>query len=212
MLKKACKTVVILVAVALLAGTDSFALAKKPSNKPVELKLALEHLWADHIFMIRAFVISTRDGKLEAAGAADEKIVKNAGEIAGSIAPVYGTDASNKLSDLLAVHYGAIKDYMNASFSNDGDAKRLALDKLNANADGIADFLSSANPFLPRSTLLALLQAHVGHHVAQIDAVNAGDLASELGIWKDMERNIYVIADALADAIVKQFPDKFEAA
>lgn len=212
MLKKTCKAVLILVAAVVLAGTDSFAMAKKPGNKPVELKLALEHLWADRIFMIRAFVISTKDGKLEAAVAADEKVIKNARGIADSIAAVYGTDASNKFFDLLAGHYGAIKDYMTASFSNDGDAKKLALDKLDTNAGAITDFLGSANPYLPKGTVSALVMANVGHHVAQIDAVNAGNFASELGIWQDMERNIYLIADVLADAIARQFPDKFEAA
>ncbi len=75
--------------------------------------------------------------------------------------------------------------------------------------DELAAFLNSANPNWPKQTLMGLLMAHGAYHIAQIDQVNMKDLASEAKTWDEMKKHIYVIADALADGIVKQFPKKF---
>ena len=37
----------------------------------------------------------------------------------------------------------------------------------------------------------------------------AGDWSKEADVWKSMVDNVTTIADALADGIVKQFPDRF---
>jgi hypothetical protein len=122
--------------------------------------------------------------------------------------PYYGKDAGDMLFTLLAGHDGAVKEYMTAAFANNKDAKTAAIDKMNKNADEIATFLSSANPNWPKPTLLAALSAHGGHHVAQIDAINGKVFATEAKVWNDMKMHIYVIADVLADGIVKQFGTK----
>lgn len=70
-------------------------------------------------------------------------------------------------------------------------------------------FLSSANPNWPKQTLVGLLMVHGAHHIAQIDQVNIKDFSAEAKTWDNMKKHIYVIADALADGIVKQFPKKF---
>jgi hypothetical protein len=135
--------------------------------------------------------------------------VENAKSIAGSITPYYGKEAADKLFGLLAGHYGAIKEYMNAEFGSNAQAKEAAVDKLKKNAGEIAVFLSSANPNWPKETLSAALLAHGGHHISQINAINTKDYGSEAQTWKAMTGHIYVIADVLASGIVKQFPKKF---
>ena len=72
----------------------------------------------------------------------------------------------------------------------------------------IATFLSGANPNLPKDVLLGLLTTHVGHHAAQVDEIMKGDMQSEAATWKAMQGHMNVIADALADGIAKQFPNK----
>jgi len=72
------------------------------------------------------------------------------------------------------------------------------------NGDEIAAFLNGANPKnWPKETILSALVAHVGHHMAQINQFNTGDYAGEANTWEAMIKHIYVIADVLADGIVK---------
>ncbi len=206
---------VMLLAIMLLVPGYSFAKAKKPaaapkvSAKAVDLRLALRDLWTDHIFWVRNVVVMTKLGDAAAAKVAEENAVQNAKNIANSIAPFYGKDASEKLFGLLAGHYGGIKDYMAAAFAGNKEGKDAAVGKLKKNGEEIATFLNSANPNWPKDAVLAALVAHVGHHVAQIEALAAKDYAADAQTWEAMKKQVYGIADVLADGIVKQFPVKF---
>ncbi len=44
--------------------------------------------------------------------------------------------------------------------------------------------------------------------MAQIDALAEKNYTSEAKVWDDMKNHMYVIADALAGGLAKQFPDK----
>ena len=69
-------------------------------------------------------------------------------------------------------------------------------------------FLSGANPNLPEDAVRGLLVAHGAHHAAQIAQVMRGDLAGEKTTWTAMQAHMDTIADAMAAALAKQFPDK----
>jgi hypothetical protein len=189
------------------------ALAKTTSQtrsvKAVQLEETLRGLWVDHIFWVRSVVLSSKYGDPEAAKVAEKSAVNNARAIADSIIPFYGKAAGDKLFELLAGHYGAVKSYMSAAFANDKAGMDAARNSLRANADAIAVFLSSANPNWPRDTLESLLMTHGAHHLEQIDAIGRKDFASEAVNWASMKEHMYMIADALGAGIVKQFPKKF---
>jgi len=179
------------------------------SMKAIELQETLRDLWTDHIFWVRSVVLSTKYGDAEAAKVAETNTVQNAKAIADSIVPFYGKEAGEKLFELLAGHYGAVKSYMTAAYAKDSARMDEARKQLKANAESIAAFLSFANPNWPRDTLNALLLAHGAHHLQQIDAIGRKDFAAEAEIWGMMKHHMYMIADALAAGIVKQFPKKF---
>jgi len=204
--------IVALAALVFILPPSSLAAEKqgmgKMSLNRTELSKALRDLWVGHIFWVRNVVLMTKFGDVAAAKVAEDQVVQDAKDIANSIVPFYGKDAGDKLFTLLAGHYGAVKEYMTADFADNKDAKTVAIDKLNKNADEIATFLSSANPNWPKSTILPALLAHGGHHVAQINAIHQKDFAAEAKVWNEMKMHIYVIADVLANGIVKQFGPK----
>ena len=213
MLRQIVKTAVLISAVLLMAASPSLAhdkqMAAQESVKSVELREALRDLWIGHVFWVRNVALTTRLGDVGAAKVAEENVVKNARAIADAIIPVYGKPAADTLFGLLAGHYGAVKGYMTAAYAADKAGKDAAVDKIKSNATEIAVFLSSANPNLPRETLVSLLFAHGGHHIAQINAFAAKDYAAEAQVWSAMNEHMLMIADALGKGIVKQFPKKF---
>jgi hypothetical protein len=213
MLRHIAKKLVLISAMLLMAATPSLAhekhMAMQESAKAVELREALRDLWVGHVFWVRNVALATRMDDAAAATVAEENVVKNARAIADAIGPLYGKPAADKLFGLLAGHYGAVKAYMTASYAADKAGKEAAVDKIKANATEIAGFLSSANPNWPKETLVSLLFAHGGHHMAQIDALAAKDYAAEARIWSAMNEHMLMIADALGKGIVKQFPTKF---
>ncbi|MHC8294682.1 hypothetical protein [Pseudomonas sp. LB3P58] len=182
------------------ASADSAALTTR---------LALRDLWVEHIFWIRNYAVANQAANKQQAKVAADQVVDNATKIANSIAPLYGQPAADQLLKLLAGHWGAVKHYSDATVAKDTKGKQAAVTDLTSNAKAIAAFLAKANPNLPENTLVAMLSAHGGHHVAQVDELAAHDYAGEARTWQMMRTHIVSLADALTAALVKQFPDKF---
>lgn len=193
-------------------GGAHIAIAAAAVANPAKVdgtKAALRDLWIGHVFWIRNVAVAAFAGDAAARAVAETQVVANAQAIAASIEPFYGAAAKKKLFGLLASHYGAVKAYLDASLDKNEKRKSEATSKLLDNAGEIATFLSGANPHLPKDTLEELLQAHGGHHIAQIQQLQAKDHAGEAKTWAEMSKHMYVIADALGDALAKQFPAKF---
>lgn len=185
--------------------------AAMDGDKLHALDSALRDLWIGHVFWVRNVVTARLAGDANAESTAEQQVVANAKAIAGAFEPYYGAAAKEKLFGLLAGHYGAVKDYLGASVAKDTSGQSAATDKLLANAKEIAGFLHAANPNLPFDAVEGLLQAHGGHHIAQIQELQRKDFAAEAKTWGDMTQHMYAIADALGAAVAKQFPDKFAA-
>ncbi|HXV81083.1 MAG TPA: hypothetical protein VEG60_14490 [Candidatus Binatia bacterium] len=188
------------------------AAASADQAKVATTKAALRDLWIGHVFWVRNVVVAGLAGDQSAQSVAEKQVVANAQAIAASIEPFYGAAAKEKLFALLTNHYGAIKAYLDSSIAKNGDKQAEATAKLISNAGEIAGFLSTANPHLAKDAVEGLLQAHGGHHIVQIQELQDKDYAREAQTWSDMSQHMYVISDAIADALAKQFPAKFHRA
>ncbi len=185
-------------------------IAQAPAAAKVsEAAAAQRDLWVGHIFWVRNVVTDTLAGNKQAAAASEKEVVANAKAIAASIEPFYGKSASEKLFGLLAGHYGAVKQHLEATAAGSQAKQDAAVKSLTGNATEIAKFLSGANPNLPFNTLNGLLLAHGGHHIQQNQQLKGKQYAQEAQTWEAMKNHMYGIADALAGAIAKQFPAKF---
>ena len=179
------------------------------TQKTLQTAALLRELWLGHIFWVRNVSIAAIDANDSAAKAAEQQAVANAKAIAASIEPFYGTAAEESFFKLLAGHYGAVKAYLVATVAADAAAQAKATQTLTSNAEDIAIFLSKANPYLPKDTLQGLLLAHGGHHIQQIQQLKTREYEAEAQTWEEMKNHVYQIADATADALAKQFAEKF---
>ncbi len=195
-------------------GHDHAASSAAPSSATISVKQAatravMRDLWVEHVFWIRNYVTASAAADQGRKKVATDQVIANATAISGAIASYYGKPAGDQMLTLLAGHWGAVKDYSDATFSHNAKGQQEAASNLLGNAKAIAAFLSKANPNLPEATLVGLLSAHGAHHIAQIQQISTGDYAGEAKTWGAMRTHMFVIADALADAIAKQFPAKF---
>lgn len=204
----------LLFAASVLLAPHAHAMGVRPdmnSTKAVNLNLALRDLWLAHIFWARNFVMASKldspDG--EPARATDSRAIQNAKEIAGLLETYFGHETADRLFKLLASNYGGIKEYMNAAHNGRADEKDRARALLKKNAAEMAEFLGSTIRQIQHDQALKLLTAHGEFQIAQIDALSNNDFISEANIWDGLKGNTYSISDAVAEAIVKQFPEKF---
>jgi hypothetical protein len=219
MMKRPVPTILASSILALLLGAavpvsahqaDQHAAAATLSGKVDQTDAALRDLWIGHVFWVRNVVAETLAGNTAAATAAEKEVVANARQIGSSIEPFYGKAAADKLFDLLAGHYGAVKQYLEATVANSQPKQEAAQKALTANAGEIATFLSGANPNLPLEALRGMLLAHGGHHIQQIQQLHNKQYVQEAQTWSAMKNHMYAIADALTGALAKQFPAKFQ--
>ena len=124
---------------------------------------------------------------------ADKRVVANAQLIAMTIESFYGIAAQGHLFKLLKGHYGAVLAYLAAITKEDASAQAAAIQSLAVNAI----FLNS------------LLLVQGGHHVQQIQQLQEQKYDSEAKTWEEMKDHVYQIADVTADALRKQFDEKF---
>jgi hypothetical protein len=195
-----------------LVGYENESRAGEKTNpvRVAEMQKTLRDLWLGHIFMIQHVVLINAMNDPAARDAADKQVLANAKQIADTFIPFYGEARSKNLFALLAGHYASVKEYSEATIAENSGKQDAALARLSSNADDIDTFFNGVNPHhLPKGTVRGLIEAHGAHHVLQINQYKKKEYAKLEETWPMMRQHVYVIADTLATALAKQFPDKF---
>lgn len=174
-----------------------------------DLQAVLRDEWSRHLFWIRNVVLDNAKNDQRSRNFAEKAVATNTRDMAKTFAPFYGDAVSERFRALLTKHYGVIKAYSEATVAGNKRRQEAAMAEFASNTDEIAAFFSGINPHLPKDTVRSLFATKVDYHVAQINKLQDKDYAGEEEMWPMIEHHIYVIADTLTTALVKQFPTKF---
>lgn len=179
-------------------------------SKEAALQDAMRKLWEDHITWTRVFIISAV-GDLPDKATATERLLQNQVDIGNAIKPLYGEPAGNKLTALLKEHITTAAEVIAAAKANDQAKFADANKRWFANADQIADFLSSANPKnWPQAEMRSMMKEHLDLTTQEAVARLHGDWAADVKAYDAVHQQILKMADELTMGIVKQFPEKFK--
>ncbi len=203
--------VLVLVLVGLVGGDYESRAAGDPNPiRVAEMQKTLRDLWLGHIFLIQHVVLYNAANDPATRDAADKQVLANAKQIANTFTPFYGQARSEKLFAMLSGHYGAVKEYSEATIAGHTSQQDAALARMASNADDIEVFFNGINPHnLPKNTVRGLIAAHGAHHVLQINQYKNKEYAQLEETWSLMRQHVYVIADTLITALAKQFPARF---
>jgi hypothetical protein len=198
-------------ALAGLVGCDYESRAAGDANpaRVAEMKKDFRDLWLGHIYWVQHAVLNNATSSLAERDAAKKEVDTNTKQIASMFTPFYGEARSQKFLSLLDSNIGAVREYSEATVAGNKSQQDAALARLASNADDFGAFFSGINPYLSESTVRGLIAAHGAHHVLQINQYQKKDYAHLDETWKMMREHVYVIADTLTEALVKQFPSKF---
>jgi hypothetical protein len=178
------------------------------TKEPV--RLALRKLWSDHVIWTREYIVAAVAGTPD-AGTAAGRLLKNQEDIGAAIAGYYGDAAGARLTELLKEHIMIAVDLVAAAKSGDQAAFAKHDARWTANVETIAKFLAGANPNWPEKDVLDLLSLHLKLTKDEAVARLSGDWAADVKAFDDIFNEILVLADALHDGIVAQFPTRFAA-
>ena len=179
-------------------------------DKATQLHQDMRKLWTDHTVWTRDYIIAAVDDKPDAMAAAN-RLMKNQEDIGNAVAAYYGAAAGQQLSSLLKQHIGIAVDLIKAAKAGDQAAQKAANDKWQQNAVDIATFLSKANPNWPNGVLVDMMKMHLATTTDEVVARLKHDWDADVRAYDAVYHHILMMADALSDGIVKQFPEKFKA-
>ena len=202
--------VVLILTLVSLVGYEARAAGDANPIRVAEMQKAFRDLWLGHIFLIQHVVLYNAATDPAARDAADKQVLANAKQIANTFIPFYGQARSENLFTLLSGHYGAVKEYSEATIAGNQRQQDSALGRLASNAADMDVFFNGINPhYLPKDIVRGLIAAHGAHHVLQINQYKKKEYAKLEETWSIMRQHVYVIADTLMTALAKQFPARF---
>ena len=173
------------------------------------LKQNMRKLWTDHVVWTRMYIMEAVGDQPDAAAAA-ARLMKNQEDTGNAIAAYYGADAGKQLTTLLKEHISIAVDIIKAAKAGDNAGQKAADTRWRQNADQIATFLSKANPHWPKATLLDLMNEHLRTTTDEVVARLTKNWDADVRAFDQVYDHILKMSDALADGVVKQFPDKFK--
>ena len=173
-----------------------------------KLREDMRKLWSDHVIWTRSYIVAAVDDAPDQEAAA-RRLLKNQEDIGKAIVPFYGKEAGDKLTTLLKEHITISVDLIKAAKAHDQNKVREIDQKWRKNGDDIADFLSEANPNWPRATLADMMKMHLSTTTDELMARLDKKWDKDVKAFDDVYEHILRMSDALADGIIKQFPDKF---
>ena len=171
----------------------------------------MRKLWTDHVVWTRDYIVAAVGDQPDAQAAAT-RLMKNQDDIGGAVAKYYGDSAGRQLTSLLKQHISIAVDLIKAAKAGDKAAQQQADTKWQKNGEEIADFLSKANPNWPRATLADMMKKHLSTTTDEVVARLSKKWDEDARAFDAVYDHILHMSDALADGIVKQFPEKFSAA
>ena len=168
----------------------------------------MRKLWTDHTVWTRDYIVAAVGDQPDAQAAAT-RLLKNQDDIGAAMAAYYGKAAGDKLTSLLKEHITIAVDVIKFAKAGDKANQQQADAKWHKNAEDIADFLSKANPNWPRATLVDMMNKHLATTTDEVVARLTKNWDGDVKAYDAVYEHILMMADALSDGIVKQFPAKF---
>jgi len=173
-----------------------------------DLKAALRKLWEDHITYTRNFIISALAG-LPDQGAVTNRLLRNQDDLGDAIKPFYGNAAGARLTALLRDHILIAADVVTAAKAGNQGQLTANQRRWSDNGRDLASFLSGANPYLPQARVATMLQRHLDLTTGEVVGRLGNDWGADIRSYDQGHEHMLMFSDVLADAIVRQFPNRF---
>jgi hypothetical protein len=186
------------------------AFSSSPLDPAAALRQDMRKVWTDHVVWTRAYVVAAVGDQPDATAAAG-RLMKNQEDIGAAVAAYYGKDAGDKLTTLLKEHISIAVDIIKFAKAGDKSSQQQAGAKWKKNGEDIAEFLSKANPNWPRATLVTMMTEHLSTTTDEVVARLTKNWDADVKAYDKVYHHIVMMADALSDGIIKQFPAKFAA-
>lgn len=169
-----------------------------------DLKAAMRTLWEQHITWTR-MTITSLVFKLPDVNLVVDRLLQNPDDQGKALSRYYGKQIGDHYAVLLKEHLTIAADLVNAAIA--GDTKKVEeRDKeWHRNADDIAKFLSTVNPFINEQAMRKMLYEHLTLTKLEAVCMITKNYAEEIKVYDQIEQQALMMADEVSNAISRQF-------
>jgi len=170
----------------------------------VRLRDSLRMLWEQHVYWTRMFIISTAFS-LPDLDPVTKRLLRNPKDFEAALKPFYGDMAASRFASLLTDHLTIAAELVKAAKAGDSNAAADAEKRWYANADKIAAFLASINPFWSESEWRDMLHEHLALTKTEAVQILTKKYSESISTFDTIEKQALGMADTMAAGMAKQF-------
>lgn len=160
--------------------------------------------WEQHAAWTRITIISIAES-LSDESEVTERLLRNPADIANVFRFFYGNEVANRINQLISDHLVLAAELVKAAKAGD-TAKAADIEKRwYANAEEIAAFMSSINPYWSQEEMTAMWHKHLHLVKAQAVARLNRDYKADIAYYDEGEQLLLQMADEFTQGLVKQF-------
>jgi hypothetical protein len=178
------------------------------SQTEMDYRNEMTALWEEHVAWTRMAIISLVFD-LPDIEFVLKRLLRNATDMGNMIRRLYGDQVATTYSELIQEHLLVAADLVNAAIADDEEEVAIQNQKWHENADEIAVFLNSVNPFLPEEEVRAMFYEHLDLTTQEAVAMMNGDFQEDIDVYDEIEKQAREMADMISDAMVKAYPGVF---
>lgn len=197
----------------LRVGQQIYIYPRIPANswwsaRQVDLLKRMNLAWEQHIMWTRMLLISIAEN-LKDLDATQNRLLQNPKDIADIFRRYYGDTVANRIEKLLTEHLVIGKDLIVALKNNNQRLAKELNDKWYKNADGMADFFSSINPYYSREKLRDMFYDHLDLTTDEVAARLRKDYPADIEAFDKVQQEILKMSQFFIDGLFRQFPNLF---
>lgn len=178
------------------------------SKAQLGLNNQLRLLWEQHVVWTRLTIISIVFG-LPDVDLVTNRLLRNPQDFAALLRPLYGDRIASRFAELFTSHLVIAAELVKAAKAGDAKAAADAEKRWYANADEIAAFLGSINPFWSEQQWRNMLHKHLALTKAEAVNILTGKYAEGITVFDQIEKQALEMADVMTCGIIRQFPNLF---
>lgn len=161
-------------------------------------------LWMEHVNWTRMTIISIVFN-LPDLPFVQQRLLRNATDLGNCLRPFYGDSIADRYTALIKEHLLLAAQLVTAASKGEATTAEAKEKEWYRNADDIALFLHTINPYLSREAVQKMFYTHLALTKNEAVTMIQKDYQADIDVFDEIEAEALAMSDMIAGAIVMQF-------
>ena len=173
----------------------------------INLNNEFRRLWEEHIVWTKLTIMALASNAPDTA-LVTNRLLRNADDFGNLFAHFYDQSVAKQFANLMRDHLTIAADLVVAAKKGDNNAVKMIDDKWHRNADDIARFMSSINPYFNETEIRNMFYNHLALTKDEAVAILTNKYEEAIRLFDKIEAQALMMSDMFLDGLARQFPNK----